>query len=138
MKFIDSSVFVAAAIEANPHFEASNRFLERQPRREGCTSSHTLVETYSVLTRLPAGHRLTSMQAHAVIANWPLKLKIVALPAEETVRLLREMAEIGIAGGRIYDALHARTAVYAGAAAVVTWNVKHFAGLEQGIEIETP
>jgi predicted nucleic acid-binding protein len=138
VKSIDSSVLVAAALEASPYFEASNRFLETQSPKTCAAAAHALVEAYSVLTRLPAGHRLTPNQAYAVIDNWSRGFKIVALSPDETLKLLEDQSKAGVAGGRIYDAAHARAAAIAGASAIVTWNPKDFAGLEGGLAIETP
>ncbi len=136
MKFIDSSVFVAAALESSARFEASNLFLENA--RSGVTSGHALIETYSTLTRLPAGFRLSPGQASAFIANWMRDINVFSLAANDVLTFIAEAPARGVMGGRIYDALHARTAKKAGATAIVTWNAKHFAGLEAGLKIETP
>ncbi len=138
MKFVDSSVLVGAALEASPHFESSRRFLESRTPKTCVTSGHALIETYSTLTRLPAGHRLKPAQAHLVIANFGRILSIAVLDADELLRLIAVKAADGVVGGRIYDAVHARTAAVAGARAIVTWNGKHFEGLERGLAIETP
>lgn len=138
MKLVDTSVLVAAALEADPRFEVSNRFLERQTPASCAASSHTLVETYSSLTRLPAGLRLTPRQASAFIANWARELRIVSLEADEVLALIAGAPERGVAGGRVYDAVHARAALKAGAKTIVTWNGKHFIGLEPALKIETP
>jgi predicted nucleic acid-binding protein len=138
MKLVDTSVLVAAALEAHARFDASNRLLERQSPRTCAVTSHALAETYSALTRMPAGFRLTPSEASAFIANWAGGLFIVSLTPAQVVALIAEAPDRGVSGGRIYDALHARTAALIEAGAIVTWNAKHFSGLESGLKVETP
>lgn len=66
-------------------------------------TGHSLVETYSVLTRLPGDARLAPSDAVKLIdANFGQPV----LPAEQTcLALPAELASCGIAGGAVYDAL---------------------------------
>jgi predicted nucleic acid-binding protein len=69
-----------------------------------------LVETYSVLTRLPP-HRLSTADALTLLeANFMSPGKIVALEAKSHRALLRKAPRQGIAGGRTYDAIIAECA----------------------------
>lgn len=71
-------------------------------------AGHALLETYSVLTRLPGGSRLSPAAASHVIAReFPAS---VALPADEALRAVIELAEAGVAGGAVYDGLVALAA----------------------------
>ncbi len=76
--------------------------------------AHCVVETYSVLTRLPPPHRvlpgLAAEFLRQVASATPL-----TLPAEEVGRLPRALAGAGISGGAAYDALIAVTALRHGA-----------------------
>jgi predicted nucleic acid-binding protein len=73
-----------------------------------------VVETYSVLTRLPPPHRgvpdLAAEFLGQVTTDAPL-----ALPAEEVARLPHLLAGRGISGGATCDALIAVTALRHGA-----------------------
>jgi predicted nucleic acid-binding protein len=51
---------------------------------------------------------------------------------------VREFAEAGHIGARIYDYLIAKTALSASLDLLVTWNNGHFTGLVKGLEVRTP
>lgn len=66
-------------------------------------SGHALVETYSVLTRLPGDARVTPPDAVALIdASFD---DAVLLDGEASRAIHRELADRGIAGGAVYDGL---------------------------------
>lgn len=139
MIFVDSSVLIAAAHENHPFFEASHTFLAGlQPDKAG-VSAHGLVETYSVLTRMPKFVGYSAKEAALYLARLTEKrLSVFGLSESETMTLIAGAPDRGVAGGRVYDAIHARAAVKAGAKTIVTWNEKHFIGLEDSLRIETP
>jgi len=69
------------------------------------TAAHALAESYAVLTRLPAPHRLSPADALAVLEGSFLgSALIVALNADGYRAVLRRSGKEGIAGGRTYDA----------------------------------
>jgi predicted nucleic acid-binding protein len=139
VKFIDTSVLVAAAHQDHPFFELSHAFLAACKRAETGLAAHGVVETYSALTRMPKPFGYVASEAAAYVARLvQSRLQVFALPEAEILELIAEAPDRGILGGRIYDALHARTAKQAGARAIVTWNTKHFAGLEMELRVETP
>lgn len=77
-------------------------------------TAHSLVETYSVLTRLPGDARLLPVDATRLIdAAFPGDTATLA--PEQTDRLPALLAPLGIAGGAVYDALVALAAIEAGA-----------------------
>lgn len=66
-------------------------------------SGHAELETYSVLTRLPAPQRLTPETALRLIrTNFPHTLR---LPPARLSKFLEELVELNLAGGSSYDAL---------------------------------
>ena len=66
-------------------------------------SGHAAVELLSVLTRLPPPHRLSPAAAFRLVdTNFP---ESRFLSATDTKRLLGELAEVGLAGGALYDGL---------------------------------
>lgn len=73
---------------------------------------HVLLETYSVLTRLPAPQRFSAADAGALIAA--SKLKALVLPPDAHAELVARAAELTIPGGAIYDALIATTTKHHG------------------------
>jgi predicted nucleic acid-binding protein len=76
---------------------------DRLDRRQARLSSHSLAETYSVLTRLPGADRAHPGDAARVLAatfDPP-----VVLPAEVAEHLADVLAPLAIIGGAVYDAL---------------------------------
>ena len=66
-------------------------------------SGHAWFETYSVLTRLPPGSRRSPRDVrHILEQDFPATRY---LDAPQLARLAQELAELGIAGGSVYDAL---------------------------------
>jgi predicted nucleic acid-binding protein len=71
--------------------------------------AHCLLETYSVLTRLPAPHRMTtagiSKQLHATFQRH----HVLGLSPEDQRNLVATCAAHGVSGGSVYDAMIALT-----------------------------
>lgn len=70
--------------------------------------AHVLVETFSVLTRLPAPHRIAPPDAAAAVAGLPWTVR--GLSAEEHVRLVGDTGRLALSGGAVYGGLIAVTA----------------------------
>ena len=82
--------------------------------RDVALSGHALAETYSVLTRLPGGLRLTATDAARLIDE---RFGAPLLLGRRTSRqLARVLSQLGIAGGAVYDALVGLAAVENGVA----------------------
>jgi predicted nucleic acid-binding protein len=89
--------------------------------------AHALVETYAVLTRLPAPHRLAPADAWALLAaSFVEPATVVALGGPAHATLLARLAAAGTGGGRTYDALIGGQAATAGAGVLLTLNPRHF------------
>lgn len=101
---------------------------------------HALVETYSVLTRLPPPHRLRPAACLDLIdSNFISSAEIVALGPPAYVELVRRAASNNVAGGQIYDAVIAECGRISGAEVLLTFNERHFAALvDRGVEIVVP
>lgn len=96
----DTSVAIAALDPTHEAHPACRRALvDLRPALAG----HAVFETYSVLTRLPVELRLTADRALSVLAAafpddcW--------LDADATRDLRNRLADAGIVGGSVYDAL---------------------------------
>ncbi len=136
----DTSCLVAALCPWHEHHERTREELEvRAAKKEKLVlAAHSLVETYSVLTRLPASHRLRGADALALLeVNWA-STRAVHLTSAETWRALKEAEKRGITGGQTYDALIAAAAMKAKAGALITWNGKNFVAFRNELEIVTP
>ena len=100
----------------------------------------SLIETYSVLTRLPAPHRIAPADALSLIeANFLRGIKVVVLGAAACRILLRGAPDNGVSGGRTYDAVIAACARKARVDVLLTFNEKHFASFaKDDMEIVVP
>lgn len=102
---VDSSVAIAAFAAWHEANSSARAVLARRPR----IPAHVLVETYSVLTRMPAPHRAPADVVVAFLAQ-AFRKPPLTLPGGEWLRFLEEVQGAGITGGGIYDALIGATA----------------------------
>ena len=97
---IDTSVAIAAFASWHEAHAAARRVLADGP----AFPSHVVLETFSVLTRLPAPHR----SSPGVVAAW-LEAQVAAIldpiDAAEHLTLVSRLSQVGISGGATYDAL---------------------------------
>jgi predicted nucleic acid-binding protein len=97
---LDTSAAVALVLEDHEVHASTLKAL--RGRRLGL-AGHAWFETYSVLTRLPTGLRRSPADV--------IRLLTVNFPASghlgetESANLGRELADLGISGGAVYDAL---------------------------------
>ncbi len=77
----DTSVLVAALIVSHPQNSACFPRLKAAESKqiEGFISTHSLAETYSVMTRFPIQPRITPTQTQSIITDISQHLKIVLL-----------------------------------------------------------
>lgn len=103
---VDTSVAVALVVADHEHHAAVSRTV--RGRRLGL-AGHAAFETFSVLTRLPPPARRDPKTIERLLAaSFPASR---FLDAGETATLLGRLAELGIAGGGVYDALVGAAAV---------------------------
>jgi predicted nucleic acid-binding protein len=97
---LDTSAAVALVVEDH---EAHAVILEVVRGRRIGLAGHAWFETYSVLTRLPGGLRRSPADVAALLAhNFPAT---AFLEAEAAAGLGPELAQLGISGGAVYDAI---------------------------------
>ncbi len=102
---LDTSTAVALIVEDH---EAHVATLDAVRGRRLGLAGHAWFETYSVLTRLPAGLRRSPADALRLLArNFPAS---VFLGEAEAADLGGELARLGASGGAVYDALVAAAA----------------------------
>ena len=125
----DTSVLVAAMVEAHPAHERALRWLQGVLGKEieFCVSAHTLAELYAVLTSLPVRPRIQPATARRLIReNVESVATVIELRAKDYREVLDDQASLALSGGTTYDALIARAARKAGAEELVTLNPKDF------------
>lgn len=99
-RLVDTSVAVALLVPDHDHHEAT---FEAVGALHLGLAGHAAFETYSVLTRLPPPARRTGAAAGRLLAaNFPGSR---FLGAAESQALLASLADRGVAGGQVYDAL---------------------------------
>ena len=105
---VDTSVVVAGFASWHEGHAVAAAVLRRAPK----VPAHALIETYSVLTRLPPPHRAPSALVATFLAE-TFGEATLALPSAEHPRLVVLCASLGIAGGSVHDALIAVTVKHA-------------------------
>jgi predicted nucleic acid-binding protein len=130
--FCDANVLIGAFLQAHPHHNTARPILERvrAGQDQGFVATHSLAETYAVLTRLPGGNQVPTTMAWQLISENVIKnFTIVTLTSKEYTETLQKAAANGVEGGRTYDALLLAAAAKSGADRIYTTNVRHFQSL---------
>jgi predicted nucleic acid-binding protein len=97
---LDTSAAIALMVEDHEAHAATLKAV--RGRRLGL-AGHAWFETYSVLTRLPGGLRRSPSEVERLLThNFPAS---GFLGETEAAGLGRELAELGVSGGSVYDAL---------------------------------
>jgi predicted nucleic acid-binding protein len=107
--FCDTTVLVAASLQAHVHHGPAKAALERIARGDDAafTSGHCLAETFSVLSRMPTVPKLTPQDALAILeANIIPHFTLLVLAPGDYPQIVRSLAGKGRGGGQIYDLLH--------------------------------
>ena len=143
MKFtVDSNYLICLLQSWNSHHPATLADLERRLDQGQLLHiiPHTLLETYSVMTRMPDPFRKPPSIVHELMRSNFRDFPLTAIPAPaEAWLLLAELAQSGLGGGQTYDRWIALSAHQVGMRALVTWNVKHFQpNTFTGLEIVRP
>lgn len=127
----DTSVLLAALLveHANHGLAFPQLELARQGTVQGYLSTHSLAELYSVMTRLPPSLRVLPDEAEAVIVDLLDYLEPIPLLAAEYQQAIRQMVELRLVGGGIFDAIIAQAALKAGVEQLLTFNPKDFTRL---------
>lgn len=138
---LDTSCMIAAVCGWHEQHRATAAEIERRfDRRERmAVAAHALTEAYSVLTRLPAPHRLAPDDAWELLRlNFIEGVTVVALSPSQHVALLGRLAKTGVSGGRAYDAVISECAANAGASSLLTLNARHFEPAPKDLAIVVP
>ena len=104
----DTSVIVAATIEAHPKHKVSLPWLQKVKKGEveGIISSHTLIELYFVFTSLPISPRISPAAAWQLIRENVIKnFEIITYTKNDYKSILKRLVENQISGGTSYDGL---------------------------------
>lgn len=134
---VDTNVIVAAYAWWDGRQDAAVRAINRfADEKTLIVPLHALMESYSVLTRLPRAYRATQAEAFRALRITFANVPVVSFSSGDFWPLLESFVSRGISGGRIYDGAIAHAAREAGAEAILTFNVRHFWG--EGLKVLTP
>jgi predicted nucleic acid-binding protein len=109
LKLVDTSVAVAAFASWHELHGPAAAAVEGLPG----LPAQCALETYSVLTRLPAPHRAPPLVVRDFLAA-NFRSPYLSLAPDRIAALISELADQGIVGGAAYDALIAAVARDAG------------------------
>lgn len=126
MNFFDTSVFVAAFLEAHPFHVESAKSIANIHRDNAACSTHTLAELYVTLTRQQPPQRVPPKIAASIVEALAKRVKPVSLTAQEYIEAIQSAASHGLSGAILYDALLLGCARKSAAKKIYTLNPGHF------------
>ncbi len=126
---LDTSTLVAALVEAHGRHAQAFAWLRKGRDADAglLLATHSIAETYAVLSSLPLSPRITPSAAWALLEHSVLPyVQTVDLTAADVRQAVERLARRGLAGGVVYDALIAAAALTAQADCIVTLNPGDF------------
>jgi len=137
---LDSNVLIATLVEAHEHHGPSLDLLVNYSETQFAISAHSYAEAYSTLTRRGdrAPFQFTPGEAWAALESVRAVTGLVGLTASQTFEAIRNYAQNGGIGARLYDRLIGEAAVAHGIPGIITWNVGHMRNLFPNLHITTP
>jgi predicted nucleic acid-binding protein len=109
VKAVDTSVVVPALLSWHDHHDAC-----RAAATGASIPAHALLESFSVMTRLPTPHRIGGQVAHRLLEAWFDRAAVLPAPADVQRRIVPLVSSRGFEGGSVCDALIGLTARSAG------------------------
>ncbi|HEX3527929.1 MAG TPA: PIN domain-containing protein [Thermoanaerobaculia bacterium] len=139
---VDTNVVVAGLLSWHAHHEMASAQLIAllESQTEIVLPLPALVEAYSVMTRLPPPHRLSSKDALEILeSSLRHHVTLIGLDGDEGWTLLQDISQRSIIGGTTYDGLILACARKGGARRLLTFNRSHFERIAtEEIEIVVP
>ncbi len=139
---LDTSVIVAGLLPWHQEHEPANQAIAGllDSSEAILLPIRTLMESFSVMTRLPSPHRLSSSAALELLrANFQGAAQLIDLRTSAYWDLLDEFAVQDVRGGAVYDAEIIECARRAGAVRIMTLNRRQFERLApEEIEVVVP
>jgi predicted nucleic acid-binding protein len=131
----DTSVIVPALINVHPNHATCFPWLRQAETGQiaGLISTHSLAESYSVMTRLPIVPKVSVQQAERALFDLLSFMETVALERADYQSTIARLVRLNLPGGIIFDALIAQAAQKANADVLLTRNAKDFTRLGEEI-----
>jgi len=139
---VDTNVVVAGLLSWHEHHDRALPMLRATLAAESglILAFPVLIESYSVMTRLPPPFRITPRDAHKLLRlAFTDNTTIVSVPAMESWNFMDDLPAAGVSGGATYNAHILACAKSGGAIRLATFNKRHFQNLELGdLQLVTP
>lgn len=133
MLAVDTSVLVAGLLPWHEHHAAALPALQGGLSEGMALPLPALIESYAVMTRLPAPWRLSAADAASLLTrSFQGRARIVSLDFMDAWPFLHEVVSQAVSGGATYDAHIVACARKAGATRLVTFNRRHFERMNLG------
>lgn len=116
-------------VEVHPNHDPAFDWLRKAKAGEieGFICSHTVAESYAVLTKLPLSPRISPNMAQRLIRDNLLScIRVITLTLKDYNSVIENLVGLGVSGGVIYDALIVQSAKKAKADLLLTLNIKDF------------
>jgi predicted nucleic acid-binding protein len=126
---LDTSVFVAAMIEAHPAHPRAFPWLQHliHGTHTGFVAAHSIAELYAILTALPVHPRISPSAAQQLIQHNVLDVcTVISLSDADYAAIIHHLSDQDIVGGVTYDALIVYAASKAKVDLLLTLNEKDF------------
>jgi len=127
----DTSVIVAAIVEAHPHHERATWWLRTRRKLQRIASWHSYAEAWAVLTALPIEPRISGDVANAVLDRVRRSITFVGSRSATYPSAAARCSARALRSGAIYDALHLVTAEAESADLLLTFNIEDFVRLAE-------
>lgn len=128
----DTSVLVAALVQAHPHHGVAFPRLKsvHEGKAAGAVTTHALAELFATLTALPLKPKIPPGEVQRLMnRNIGAHFEVIPLTAGMHAAALDLTVRQGLPNGAVYDALHLTGARSAGCDHLLTLNLKHFKAL---------
>jgi len=137
---VDATVIVAALVSWHERHEPAAAALEAALARKSLViPAPVLTESYSLLTRLPAQHRLTHADAFHLLRSSFATARIAASKTRDAWTALRRWSVAAIGGPDVFDLAVVEIAQEAGARSLLTFRKAEMERLAvSGIELIEP
>ena len=90
-------------------------------------AAHTIAELYAALSTFPIKPRISPLIARKLISeNIETVAEIISLTSREYISVIKQISELGLAGGITYDALIAKVAQKSKVERLLTLDANHF------------
>ena len=130
MKYLfDTNILIAALIGTHSQHDPALPWLQKVYRKEieGYISVHTIAELYAVISRIPDLQTISPEYIVEQIEEEVLNnFEVISLNKEEYLSIIKHLAQIGLTGGIVYDAVIVFAGIKANVDHILSFNAKHF------------